>query len=280
MLEGLRARGPVHRRARAVHDRHGHPRRRGASRHHAARAHGRRVLVGPPLPHLERAGDRAAGGGQAQHGDVPAARRAPGPGRSGLPRERRRADRLDARRLARRGGSRGRAARARLASRSTWARAAPRTPRAGSAPPAVGPPLHARYEPPARGGRRGAGGALPAGAGHAEDAPLPQLHVREPGPPALGAARADGVRAPRRRRATAASPTARACACTTTAATSPARRGCPTTPARACWWRRWAGGTATTRAAAAARPPRRSGSPSRATRRSSTTTAWSGRAPL
>ena len=78
---GAAPRGPVHRRARAVHDRHGHPRRRGASRHHAARAHGRGVLVGPPLPHLERAGDRAGGGGQAQHGGVPAARRAPGPGR-------------------------------------------------------------------------------------------------------------------------------------------------------------------------------------------------------
>ena len=111
---GAPARRPVHRGARAVHDRHGHPRRRGPPRHHAARAHGRRVLVGPSLPHLERAGGRAGGGGQAEHGDVPAAGRAPGPGPPRLPRERRRHDRLDAPRLARRGGPRGGAARARL----------------------------------------------------------------------------------------------------------------------------------------------------------------------
>ena len=43
-----------------------------------------------------------------------------------------------------------------------------------------------------RGARRGcgqrAGGALPARADHAEDASLPQLHLREPAPPARGAA--------------------------------------------------------------------------------------------
>ena len=39
-----------------------------------------------------------------------------------------------------------------------------------------------------RGGRQRAGGALPARADHAEDAPLPQLHLREPAPPARGAA--------------------------------------------------------------------------------------------
>ena len=62
-----RARGPVHGRARAVHDRYGPPRRRGAAGDHPARAPGRPVLVGPPLRDLERAGDRAAGGGEAEH---------------------------------------------------------------------------------------------------------------------------------------------------------------------------------------------------------------------
>ena len=77
---GAAARGPVHRRAGAVHDRHGDPRRRGASRNHSARAHGRGLLLGPSLPDLERAGGRAAGGGQAEHRGIPAARRAPGAG--------------------------------------------------------------------------------------------------------------------------------------------------------------------------------------------------------
>ena len=40
--------------------------------------------------------------------------------------------------------------------------------------------LHARYEPPAEVADARAGRALPARARHAEDAPLPQLDVREP----------------------------------------------------------------------------------------------------
>ena len=48
--------------------------------------------------------------------------------------------------------------------------------------------LHARYERARRGGGQRAGGALPARADHAEDASLPQLHLREPAPPARGAA--------------------------------------------------------------------------------------------
>ena len=60
VLAGLAPRRPVHGRARAVHDRHRPPRRRGAAGHDAARAPRRAVLVGAPLHHLQRAGDRAA----------------------------------------------------------------------------------------------------------------------------------------------------------------------------------------------------------------------------
>jgi anaerobic selenocysteine-containing dehydrogenase len=64
-------------------------RRRCAARHDAAGAPRRAVLVGPPLPDLERAGDRAARRGQAEHGGVPADRGAAGARRPVLPRERR-----------------------------------------------------------------------------------------------------------------------------------------------------------------------------------------------
>ncbi len=47
--------------ARAVHDRHGRPRRCRAASDDPARAPRRRLLLGPPLPDLERAGDRAGG---------------------------------------------------------------------------------------------------------------------------------------------------------------------------------------------------------------------------
>ena len=69
-----------------------------------------RVLLGPPLPDLERAGDRAAGRGQAEHRDLPAARRAAGPRRPLLRGDRRGA----ARRCCSRGFAGGRTARARL----------------------------------------------------------------------------------------------------------------------------------------------------------------------
>ena len=59
--------------------------------------------------------------------------------------------------------------------------------------------LHADYVAAGRGRGRGARRALPARARHAEDAPLPQLDVREPAPPALGAATSRGRGEPRRR---------------------------------------------------------------------------------
>ncbi len=99
-----------------------------------------------------------------------------------LRRGRRRADRRAAGRL-----RRGRPAHARLAQDR---------PRPGAGPARRGRVRHgdragrpARRLPAARRGRRRAARrALPAGDDHAEDAPLPQLHVRQPGPPALGAA--------------------------------------------------------------------------------------------
>ena len=82
---GAAPRGPVHRRARAVPDRHRAPRRRRAARHHPARAPRRRLLLGPSLRHLQRARDRAARAGEAEHGDLPAAGRPPGARRPVLP---------------------------------------------------------------------------------------------------------------------------------------------------------------------------------------------------
>ena len=70
---GLRARGPVHGRPRAVPDRH-----RGLRRHRAARDHHPRALrhpqgLRPPVPEPEPAGDRAARRVAAEHRDLPAA---------------------------------------------------------------------------------------------------------------------------------------------------------------------------------------------------------------
>ena len=67
-------RGPVHRRARAVHDRHRSLRRRDPPGHHADRAPRPHAGVGPPLPHAQPPGDRPARRGAAQHGDLPAPR--------------------------------------------------------------------------------------------------------------------------------------------------------------------------------------------------------------
>ena len=53
-------RRPVHRGARAVHDRLGDVRRHRAAGHHADRVDRRRHVVGSPVPRLERGGDRAA----------------------------------------------------------------------------------------------------------------------------------------------------------------------------------------------------------------------------
>ena len=132
-------RRPVLRRAGAVHDGHGPPRRRRAARHDPARAPRRRLVVGPPLCRLQRAGDRAARPGEGQHGDLPPARRPPGPRRPVLPRERR-ADARGAVRAAARRRRAGRAAAAGLASRSTSDRAARRTRAAASAPRTAGSP--------------------------------------------------------------------------------------------------------------------------------------------
>ena len=207
--------------------------------HHPARAPRRGLLLGPPLRDLERAGDRAARRGEAEHGDLPPARRAARPRRSVLPRQRRGAAWSSCSPAFEENGLRERgwtkvdlgqgptpARRGRLRHRAERPRRAARALRAAR-----------------RGRRRGARRALPARAGHAQDAPVPQLDLRQPAAPALGAAGAGGGGAapttPRR----AASRTARACASSTTAARSAARRACRTTPAPACSWRRWAGGT-------------------------------------
>ena len=140
---GARPRRPLHRRARAVHDRHRAARRRDPPGHHAARAPRRGVLVGPPLRDLERAGDRAARGGEAEHGDVPPPGRAARPRRSVLPRQRR--------------GARGAAARRLRGERPARARLDQGRPRPGPDPACERRlrhgerprGLHARYEPPA-----------------------------------------------------------------------------------------------------------------------------------
>ena len=112
---------------------------------------------------------------------VPAARRAPRAWtRRALPRERRRDDRLDARRPR----PRWPAATAELRERG-WLKVdlgQGSTPHAeGGFGTATGRAHAARPLRPARRGcGRGPGRALSAGAHHAEDPPLPQLHVREP----------------------------------------------------------------------------------------------------
>ena len=135
---GARARGAAPRRplrggARAVHDRHRGPRRRGAAGHHPARAPRRAVLLGPPLPDLERAGDRAARRGQAEHRDLPAAGRAAGLRRPVLLGDRRAAASTLCSRASPRTGCASAAG-----PRSTSARDRPRTPTAASAPRAAG----------------------------------------------------------------------------------------------------------------------------------------------
>ena len=152
-------------------------------------------------------------------------------------------------------GLAGGAARARLGRRSTSARARRRTPRATSSPrrassacaPTGSPtPASTRCRSTTRPRRRRGDGerrrALSAGDGDPEDPPVPELDLRQPGAPALGAARA--VRGPqpgRRGRARGSRP-ARSCACSTTAARFAAAPRSPTTPAPASSSRRWAGG--------------------------------------
>ena len=191
-------------------------RRRGAAGHHPARAPRRALLLGPPLRDLERAGDRAAW-----------ARRSRTPRPSACsPRASGSTIRcfgdsddelVDA---AARGLRRERPARARLDEGRPRPGPDARTRRAASAPRPAAWRCTRRLRAARRGGRRGARRALPAGADHAEDAPLPQLDLRQPAPPARGAAGARVVVQPGRRLARAASRTARRCASSTTAATS------------------------------------------------------------
>ncbi len=76
-------RGPVHRRGRAVHDRHRPLRGRRPARHHPARAPGRGDVLGPPLPHAQPPGRRPARPVPSQHRDLPDDRRRDGVGPSG-----------------------------------------------------------------------------------------------------------------------------------------------------------------------------------------------------
>ena len=85
----LRSRRPVHGRARAVHDRHRRPRRLRAAGDHPARAPRPADQLRPHLRARERAGDRAARRGEAEHRDLPPAGGADGLRRSLLRRERR-----------------------------------------------------------------------------------------------------------------------------------------------------------------------------------------------
>ena len=184
-------RGPLHRRARAVHDRHRRAtptsccRRRPSSStstlifswgHHYV------TLNEPAIAPRRR--------GEAEHRDLPAARRAARARRSVL-----RGDRRGARSTrcspARPGASARRPARARLGQGRPRPGPDARTPRAASATPRTADSLARRrgldplpLRPAGRGGRRGARRALPARADHAEDPPLPELDVRQPGAPA------------------------------------------------------------------------------------------------
>ena len=132
VLAGPAPRGPVHGRDRAVHDRHRRPRRRRPARDHPARAPRRAVLVGASLLHAQRAGDRAARRGEADHRGVPAARRRMGfddPASADSDEE------LLAQLLERRpAASRSTRCASAAGRRSISARARRRTPRAASAP--------------------------------------------------------------------------------------------------------------------------------------------------
>jgi hypothetical protein len=87
---GVRARGPLRRRARPVPDRHGRLRGHPAAGDLVARAPRHPQLVRPPARQREQRGDRPAGRGAAEHRGVPPARRGNGLRRAVLPRHRRR----------------------------------------------------------------------------------------------------------------------------------------------------------------------------------------------
>ena len=233
------------------------PRRRGAAGHDPARAPRRAVLLGPPLPDLERAGDRAARRGQAEHRGVPADRRAARPRRPLLPRPTTRARSTRCSPTSRRADLRERG----------WAKidlGQGPTPHAeGGFGTQTGKlELRPDYEPPAE----------VADAALAERFPLalitPKTHLF------LNSTFAN------QGRQHSAQPSPRSC-CTPTTRRRPGRRrrrpgagvqrprrpsraryASPTTPGPACSLHPWAGGTRTTRMAGAARPRRRRRSPS------------------
>ena len=163
-----------------------------------------RVLVGPPLPDPQRARDRAARGGQAEHRDLPPAGGAPGLRRP-LPRASPTSScstpcSPPARRLP---GLRDRG----------WAKV---DLGQGDAPHAEGgfgdsaksgarrAAMRARPAAVVRAAAEVSDASLaeryPARPDHAQDAPVPQLDVRQPAPPALRAAGAVRRDQPGRRR--------------------------------------------------------------------------------
>ena len=253
VLAGLRREDLFTVRARAVHDRHGAPRRRRAAGHHPARAPRRAVLVGPSLHDLERAGDRAAGRGEAQHGDVPRCSRRAWDSTTRASRE------TDEAMLASlfADSAPGGVAEGELRERG-WMKvdlgqgAAPHaeggfgTPT--EAPAARGLAASTRpaavLRPAGRGGRRRAGRALPARRWSRRRRTCSSTR-RSPTRRASTRAQPQPVRRdpPRRRRGARDRGRRPGAGASTTAARSRARRGSPTTPARAWPWPRWAGGT-------------------------------------
>ena len=195
---GFRARGPVHRGARTFHDRH---RRHGGLRaagDHAARTPGCAHRLWSHLRADQRAGDRAAGPGQAEHADLPRAGAAHGLRRALFCRRRRDAGSRCAE--ARMGGLRpaarqglGQAGTARCALRR---RRLPHA-RRQSVGRRAGP---GRARLPAqlrkRGLGAGAGGTLSAGDDLAAGAQLPQLHLRQRAKPARHRPTATGTAGP------------------------------------------------------------------------------------
>ena len=200
VLAGLRREDLFTGRARAVHDRHRAPRRRRPAGDDPARAPRRASSPGATTtsPSTSRRSSRSA-------------RRSRTPRPSGCsPRgwvsTTRRFSETDEELLERLldgdpgGVALERPARARLAEDRPRPGARRRTPRATSAPRPGRLGLQRRLarrrrrrpapllRPAGRGRRRRARRALPARADHAEDPPLPQLDLRQPAPPALGAA--------------------------------------------------------------------------------------------
>ena len=209
----LRARRPLHRRARALPDRHRRPCRLRAAGHDAARAPRRPHELRPHLRADQRAGDRAARRGASRTRRSSAswprawASTTPCFARRRRDAARARAFRHDggstSTRCARTAGSSCRCPRRRsptAASRRRVASAASTRP--GSACPTTCPTTS---RPRSDAGARG---ALPARDDLAAGAQLPQLELRQRDEPARHRGRAAARDPPGRRRARAASPTA------------------------------------------------------------------------